>query len=427
VAALGGLLFGFDTAIINGAIVFLKRQFGWNDWQTELAASSLLAGCILGASIAGSLSDKHGRRRVLLLSAAIFALSSIATALPNGLALFAFARLIGGVAIGIASTLAPLYIAEVAPETIRGQLVSMNQLAITLGILISYLTGWALSFTGTAGWRWMFASMALPSLFFFFALFTVPESPRWLVKKRRETEALAVLQRFGEPASRIGEIKAALAQEADATVFQHSLRRPLMIGVVLAVLQQITGINTILYYGSIIFTEQVGTGSASAALWANVIIGLVNMVCTVVAIVMIDRIGRKPLLMAASAGMGVCLMVMGILFRSPNPPGGLILGLILGYVACFAIGLGPGVWVVISELFPTGVRGRAMSIATISLWAACLAITSSFLTIVRLFSITGAFWLYAVLSFLTFAFVWRSVPETKGQTLEEIERQWVAP
>jgi MFS family permease len=243
---------------------------------------------------------------------------------------------------------------------------------------------------------------------------------------RQEAEALSVLHRFGEPASRISEIKAALAQEADATVFQPALRRPLMIGVVLAVLQQITGINTILYYGSIIFTEQVGTGSASAALWANVIIGLVNMTCTVVAIVMIDKIGRKPLLMTASAGMGVCLLLIGFLFRSTKPSGALILGLILGYVACFAIGLGPGVWVVISELFPTGVRGRAMSIATISLWMACLAITSSFLTIVKFFSITGAFWLYAVLSFLTFVFVWRSVPETKGQTLEEIERQWVA-
>ncbi|HXE13125.1 MAG TPA: sugar porter family MFS transporter [Bryobacteraceae bacterium] len=425
VAALGGLLFGYDTAIINGAIVFLKQQFHWNDWETELAASSLLAGCIVGSAIAGSLSDRYGRRRILLLSAAIFAISAIATALPHSLVPFACARLAGGVAIGIASMLAPLYIAEVAPEAIRGQLVSMNQLAITIGILVSYLVGWGLSFVGTSGWRWMFASMAVPSLLFFFALFTVPESPRWLVRIGRDTEAIGVLRRCGESASRVGEIKAAIAQEEGASLFQRSLRKPLTIGIVLAVLQQITGINTILYYGSIIFTEQIKSASASSALMANVIIGAVNTICTVAAILMIDKLGRKPLLMAASAGMAACLFVMGFLFRLAHPPGTLILVLILGYVAWFAIGLGPGVWVVIAELFPTGVRGRAVSISTVSLWVACLVITSTFLTIVKLFSITGAFWLYAFLSVVTFVFVWRVVPETKGQTLEEIERQWV--
>jgi sugar porter (SP) family MFS transporter len=425
VAALGGLLFGYDTAIINGAIVFLKQQFHWNDWETELAASSLLAGCIIGSAVAGSLSDRYGRRRVLLLSAGIFALSAIATALPHSLTPFASARLAGGVAIGIASMLAPLYIAEVAPKAIRGQLVSMNQLAITIGILISYLTGWALSFAGASGWRWMFASMAIPSFLFFFALFTVPESPRWLVKMGRDTDATDVLTRCGEPASRVEDIKSAIAQEESATLFQRSLRKPLTIGVVLAVLQQITGINTILYYGSIIFTEQIKNASASSALMANVIIGAVNTICTVAAIVMIDKLGRKPLLMAASAGMAACLLVMGFLFRLPTPPATLILVLILGYVAWFAIGLGPGVWVVIAELFPTGVRGRAVSLSTVSLWIACLAITSTFLTIVKFFSITGAFWLYGFLSVLTLVFVWRIVPETNGQTLEEIERQWV--
>ena len=426
VAALGGLLFGYDTAIINGAIVFLKRQFAWNDWQTELAASSLLAGCVLGASIAGAISDRRGRKQTLLVSAAIFALSSAATALPNGLIWFSLFRVAGGIAIGIASMLSPLYIAEISPEHMRGRLVSLNQLAITIGILLSYVTGWALSFTGPAAWRWMFASMAIPSLLFFFALFAVPESPRWLIKMRRDKQALSVLDRSGEPESRLAEIKRALAEEANVNIFHRSLRRPLLIGVVLAVLQQITGINTILYYGSLIFTEQLGASSASAALLANVIIGIVILLCTVLAILTIDRIGRKPLLMIASAGMGICLLFMGLLFRSHSPSTTLTLCLILGYVGCFAVGLGPGVWVLISELFPTRIRGRAMSIATISLWIACLAITSSFLTIVKLISITGASWLYAILSFFTFIFVWRAVPETKGQTLEMIERQWLA-
>jgi MFS family permease len=242
---------------------------------------------------------------------------------------------------------------------------------------------------------------------------------------RRDKQALSVLDRSGEPESRLAEIKRALAEEANVNIFHRSLRRPLTIGVVLAVLQQITGINTILYYGSIIFTEQLGASSASAALLANVIIGIVILLCTVLAILTIDRIGRKPLLMIASAGMGICLLFMGLLFRSHSPSTTLTLCLILGYVGCFAVGLGPGVWVLISELFPTRIRGRAMSIATISLWIACLAITSSFLTVVKLISIAGAFWLYAILSFFTFIFVWRAVPETKGQTLEMIERQWL--
>jgi sugar porter (SP) family MFS transporter len=397
--------------------------------QTEIAASSLLLGCVLGASIAGALSDWLGRRRLLAGSAALFALSSLATALPNSLGEFCAARLIAGVAIGVASMLSPLYIAEIAPAAIRGLLVSLNQLAIVSGILISYIVGWLLAGLGDQSWRWMFASAFAPSLLFLVALFFVPESPRWLAKEGRDEESLNILRRVGEgsrASQRLAEIKAAIAEEGGslAELLKPGMRRPLVIGVTLAILQQVTGINTILYYGSIIFTEQVGEKTASAALFANVIIGLVNLVGTIAALFIIDRLGRKTLLIIASGGMGISLAALGVLFRvngsAPSP----ILGLILCYVACFSIGMGPTVWVVMSELFPTRIRGRAMSIATISLWIACLVITLTFLSLVKAVTVSGAFWIYGAMCAFTLIFVWRFTVETKGKTLEEIEHEW---
>ncbi|MGD0775588.1 MAG: sugar porter family MFS transporter [Candidatus Solibacter sp.] len=426
VTALSGFLFGFDTAIINGAIVFLRRHFQWTEIQTEFAAGSLLAGCALGAGLAGALSDRFGRKIVLLLAAVIFALSSVATALPNGLGEFVAARVVAGVAIGIASMLAPLYIAEVSPAAIRGRLVSMNQLAIVLGVLVSYLVGWAMAGLGEDSWRWMFAVAALPSLLFFGALFFVPESPRWLVKEGRHEEAARVLARLGEPPSQVGEIERAIAEESGSLrqLFEKGLRRPLAIGVTLAILQQVTGINTVLYYGSIIFTEQAGAASTSAALWANVLVGAMNLVFTVVALFTIDRLGRRVLLISAAAGMGVSLTVLGFVFRAGSATPSSVLALILCYVACFSFGMGPGVWVVISELFPTRIRGRAMSLATVALWLACLLITLTFLSLVKAFTAGGAFWIYALMCACTVWFVWKFTPETKGKNLEEIEQQW---
>ncbi|MBS1824215.1 MAG: sugar porter family MFS transporter [Acidobacteria bacterium] len=422
VTALSGFLFGFDTAIINGAIVFLRRQFAWSDFETEFAASSLLAGCAVGAGVAGMLSDRFGRRRVLLLAAVIFALSSVATALPENLAQFASARVVAGLAIGIASMLAPLYIAEVSPAEIRGRLVSMNQLAIVLGILVSYLAGWGLSGLGDASWRWMFASAAAPSLLFFVALFFVPESPRWLLQEGRRAEAGVVLARLGEPAGQLDEMAQSIEEESAAVgqVWSRAMRRPLVVGVVLAVLQQVTGINTVLYYGSILFTEQAGAQSTTAALWANVLIGAMNLVFTVVALFCVDRIGRRPLLMTAAGGMGIALMVLAAVFASGAANPSRVLGAILGYVACFSFGMGPGVWVVIAELFPTRVRGRAMSVATVALWLACLLITVTFLSLVRVLTAGGAFAVYAGLCGIAVWFVWRWVPETKGKRLEEV-------
>jgi SP family arabinose:H+ symporter-like MFS transporter len=428
VAAISGLLFGFDIAVINGAIIFLREQFALSEFQTEVAASALLAGCVAGASIAGTLSDRYGRRRILILSALLFAASSLGAALPRNLAEFTAARFIGGIAIGVASVLAPLYIAEVAPPAIRGRLVSLNQMAIVSGILLAYLVNWALAATGPTGWRWMFASAAVPSILFFVALLFVPESPRWLTKQDRPDEAFRILSRVGgreHAAAEIAQIQAAIAEETGslAELFQPGLRRPLIIAVVLAVLQQVTGINTVLFYGSIIFKEHAGNAD-SAAIGANVLVGAINFLSTIVALWIIDKVGRKALLIFSAAGMAVAEIALGAAFLIEPPPGNLILAIILFCAAAFAVGLGPGVWVMMAELFPTRIRGRAMSIATISLWTACVALTLTFLSLVKAIGASGAFWLYSLMCITTVVFVWRATPETKGKTLEEIEQLW---
>lgn len=427
VAALGGLLFGFDTAIINGALVFLKKDFGLTDAQTELAASSILFGAVAGAALAGWLTDRYGRRRLLFGAAALFTVSALAAAVPRTLTEFVVARFAGGLAIGVASLLVPLYIAEIAPARIRGQLVTLNQLAIVTGILLAYVASYYLAGWGLGSWRWMFAAAAVPSLLFMGTLLLVPESPRWLLGRDRAAEALATLTRLNGPAAattEAEEIQAALAEEqgAAARLRQPRLRRPLRIAVVLAVLQQITGINTILYYGSIILTEHSGQ-SAASAIGANALIGGINFAGTIVALFVIDRVGRKPLLLVASGGMALALgaLVVALQLGAAGP---WLLGLIMLYVACFAVGLGPGVWVVITEIFPNAVRGRAASLATVALWVACTGISFTFLSLVKSVGLAGAFGLYALLSALTFGFVWRAVPETKGRTLEEIEQGW---
>jgi sugar porter (SP) family MFS transporter len=429
VAAISGLLFGFDTAVINGALLFLRQDLQLSTHGTEIATTSLLFGCAAGAAVAGWLTDRLGRKRILIASALLFAASSVGAAVPRSLGEFVAARVVGGLAIGVASVLAPLYIAEISPRAIRGRLVSLNQMAIVSGILLAYFVNWALAHGGTSSWRWMFASAAVPSVAFFAALLFVPESPRFLVEKGREGEALAVLTRVGgDVAARaeLSEIRETIAGETGTLreLFTTRLRKPLAIAVFLAVFQQITGINTVIYYGSLIFKDQVGGQSDSAAIGANVIVGLTNLGMTIVALAVIDRLGRRPLMMVSSAGMASSLLVLGILFRLSPPPAFAILAVILLYVGSFSVGLGPGVWVVISELFPTRIRGRAMSIATLSLWLACILITFTFLSLVEAIGSTGAFWVYAATSVVNLLFIWRVMPETKGRSLEEIERSW---
>jgi MFS transporter, SP family, arabinose:H+ symporter len=277
----------------------------------------------------------------------------------------------------------------------------------------------------------MFASAAVPSMLFLFALLFVPESPRWLVKQKRPAEALHILSRVGgreHAKAELHEIERAVAEESDslAELFQPGLRRPLIVAVVLAVLQQVTGINTVLFYGSIIFKEHAGRGD-TAAIGANVLVGVVNCLSTIVALWIIDKVGRKTLLIVSAGGMGASLTALGFAFLVQPPPAALILGIVLACAAFFAVGLGPAVWVLMAELFPTRIRGRAMSIATISLWMACVALTGTFLTLVQALTISGAFWLYAVMCITTVVFVWRVTPETKGKTLEEIEGLWKRP
>jgi sugar porter (SP) family MFS transporter len=263
-------------------------------------------------------------------------------------------------------------------------------------------------------------------LLFFLGLLFGPESPRWLVKEKRHAEAGEVLAKLGEPVSRLQEIEIAIAEESGSLrqLCERRMRRPLLIGLTLAVLQQVTGVNTVLFYGSIIFTEQAGAANLHAALWANVLVGLTNLALTIVALFTIDRLGRKILLITAAGGMGASLTALGYIFSRGTPQPAIALAVILCYVAFFAFGMGPGVWVVMSELFPTRIRGRAMSIATVALWLACLLLTTTFLSLVRAFTAAGAFWIYAGLCGCTVWFVWRVTPETKGKNLEEIESQW---
>src|SRR6266850_6067170 len=426
VAAIGGLLFGFDTAVINGAIVFIKQQFGLSDSQTEVAASSLLLGCVVGASVAAFTSDRFGRKRVLLVAAALFTISSIGAALPRNLIEFAVARLLGGVAIGIASTLSPLYIAEISPARKRGLLVSLNQLAIVTGILLSYSVNYLLTGAGPSNWRWMFASAAIPSVLFFLTLLFIPESPRWLMQKGREQEAERFLAQIVGPQAAAGEIRdirTAIAEES-GDLLDPAFRKALTVAILIALFSQFTGINTIIYYGSIVFLEHVPHQTASTALWANVIIGAINFAATIVGMLLIDRAGRKPLLMSAFAGTALSLVAVSAAIRF-QASGIIVLIFVLAYVACFAVGVGTGTWVMMSEICPTRIRGRAMSVATIFLWCGTLLVTLTFLSLVNALTAPGTFLLYAAVSIAAFLFVWRKVPETKGRTLEEIERSWL--
>lgn len=432
VAATSGLLFGFDIAVINGAILFLRGQFQLTEVQTEMAASSLLLGCIFGAALGGWFSDRFGRRRILMLCAVLFALSSIGAALPRNLSEFMAARFAGGLAIGMASLLAPIYIAEIAPARNRGRLVSLNQMAIVSGILLAYFVNWSLSYLGPGAWRWMFAAAAVPSAVFLAALFFVPESPRWLAERGRDREALAVLARVNGRIAALdllSEIQAAIHEETGslAELLQPGLCRATLLAVALAVLQQVTGINTVLFYGSVIFKEHVGGQTDTAAIGYNVAVGLVNFLATIAALVAIDRLGRRPLLMLSASVMAFCQAALGAAFLLQPPPALLVLAIMLVCVAAFAVGLGPGTWVLLAEIFPNRVRGRAMSIATVALWVACFALTMTFLTLVRWLTASGAFWLYGAMCVVETVLVWRWLPETRGRTLEQIETFWKKP
>lgn len=437
VAALGGLLFGYDTAVISGAIGYLSEHFGLGDHMKGWAASSALVGCIVGAAFAGVLSDWLGRKKLLLLSAVLFAMSAVASAVPQTVSQFVLARILGGLGVGAASMLSPLYIAEVSPANIRGRMVSLNQLAIVGGMLVVYFVNALIARYGYGlggepwnvawGWRWMFGSETLPALLFFGLLFLVPESPRWLIKNGRNDAAQAILARVGGSVHadrEVREIADAIAHEDRSLLqlFRPGLRIAIGIGITLAVLQQVTGINVVLYYAPEIF-KSVGR-TANIAIYETVVVGIVNVSFTLVAIWVVDRVGRKPLLLAASAGMGTALFALGAAFHLEKFEGLWVLFFVLAYVASFAVAMGPVVWVVLSEIFPTRVRGTAMSVATVCLWIACYAVSQTFPWLLA--NLKGnSFFLYGTMCIVSFLFVLLWVPETKEKTLEEIERRWM--
>lgn len=433
VAALGGLLFGYDTAVIAGAIGFLQTKFALSSAMTGWAASSAIWGCLFGAMIAGFASDRLGRKKVLLATAVLFSISAIGSAIPNTLSQFVAARFLGGVGVGAASMLSPLYISEIAPAKMRGMLVSLYQLAIVLGINFVYFVNLKIANVGTEswnidmGWRYMLGSEIIPALLFFLLLFLVPESPRWLTLKGREKEAAAILEKVNgkeKGGEVLNEIKETIKVEKGTwqELFSTKLRRALIIGLVLALFSQITGINAIIYYAPEIF-KNIGFGTDSA-LQQTLTIGFVNTIFTFVAIYFIDRIGRRTLLLWGLSGMIVCLFGTGLVFYLGLSSSIWTLIFILGFIASFSSSLGPIPWVLISEIFPTKIRGLAMSFATMTLWLGVVAITQ--FTPIMLENLGGAytFWIFMANAVFLLIFVYQKVPETKGRTLEEIELSW---
>ncbi|WP_051251060.1 sugar porter family MFS transporter [Paenibacillus harenae] len=433
VSALGGLLFGFDTAVVSGAVGFMEQHFDLSKIQVGWAVSSLIIGCIAGAAISGILGDRFGRKRVLIAASLLFIISSIGTAVPETFSGFVIARMIGGIGIGITSTLCPLYNAEIAPARYRGRLVALNQLAIVSGIFLTYFVNlWISGFGDEAwgisnSWRWMFGVGAVPGLLFLLLLFLVPESPRWLIKQNRPADALPILLRIhGEELAKkeVIDIKHSFATESGTIrqLFKPGLRIALVVGVGLAVLQQITGINAVLYYAPEIF-KAAGAGT-NASLVQTILVGLINLLFTLVAMWLIDKVGRKALLLIGSASMTVCLLVIGIAFQTGQTAGPLVLVFILLYVASFAISLGPVVWVMMSEIFPNRIRGKAIAIASMALWAADYVVSQTFPPLLGSAGPAATFWIYGSMALLAFFFTWRVVPETRGKSLEQIEALW---
>mgnify|MGYP006083362937 FL=1 len=433
VAAFGGLLFGYDTAVIAGAIGYLQVKFELSPMLTGWAASSAIWGCVFGALFSGALSDKYGRKKVLLLSGLLFTLSALGSAVPDNLTQFVMARFIGGLGVGSASMLSPLYISEIAPAKIRGMLVTLYQLAIVFGINIIYIVNYLIANTHDQvwnvqlGWRYMLGSEGIPAILFFILLFFVPESPRWLVKENRSDEALKILNKINGPEEThriLKEIKEAVNEEKGSflDLFKPGIRKAMVVGSVLALFSQVTGINAIIYYAPEIF-KQVGFGSESA-LFQTMIIGFVNMLFTLVAIRFIDYWGRRTLLIWGISGMVSCLLGMGMFFYFEITSGSLLLLFILGFIASFASSLGPIPWVLISEIFPTKTRGTAMSFSIVILWLGVVLITQFFPVLLYLFGGAFTFWIFMINALILLIFTLIFIPETKQKTLEEIQEIW---
>lgn len=427
IAALAGLLFGYDTGVISGAILYIKDQFTLSAGAVERIVSAVLLGAVIGAAFSGALADKFGRKKVLIVTALLFAAGAIGAAFAPDVPMIIVFRFMIGIAIGVASYTAPLYISEISPPEARGALVSLNQLMITCGIVVSYLVDYALT-GGSNEWRWMFGLGALPAVILVLGMIVLSESPRWLLSRKRVDEARGIMARVMRPDTVESEIKAiqsslSIKEGSWKDVAAPWVRPALFVGIALAFFQQMTGINTIIYYAPTIF-EFAGFGSHKVAILATVGVGIVNVLMTVVAIWFIDRLGRKPLLYIGMTGMAISLGILGLAFYMPGMADKLKMFTVLSvvaYIASFAISLGPIFWLMISEIYPLNIRGRAMSLATLSNWLFNMVVASTFLTLTEKLGKAGAFWFYGIVCVIGILFCRLYVPETKGKSLESIE------
>jgi len=430
-AGLGGLLFGYDTGVISGAELFFKNDFSLSVFALEVIVSGVLAGAAAGALLGGRLADIFGRRTLLIITALIFAAGAILCAAAPSAAILIVGRIIVGFGIGLSSSTVPVYISEVSPADARGWTVSLFQLAITIGILLAYIVDYA--FASIQGWRWMFGLAVVPAAIFAIGMFFLPESPRWLAKRGHHDAARAILARIRDTDdvdAELQEIEHGLANAEEhgnwRDLLSARLRPALVVGIGLAVFQQVTGINTVIYYAPMI-VQSAGISSASGAILTTAGIGIVNVLMTIVSMWLIDRIGRRPLLLTGIAGMVVTLGVLGWAFHSASPTGALswiAVISIMVYVASFAISLGPIFWLLISEIYPLKVRSSTEGVAATFNWGSNLLVSLTFLTLLQLIGATRTFWLYGVFAIGAWLFSYYLVPETKGRTLEEIEAFW---
>jgi len=443
VIMMAGLLFGYDQGVISGALDGIQKSFGASTTMIQIITSWVTLGALVGALVAGVLADKIGRRFTILLAAILFTIGALLEALAPGTTVLVIGRLVVGFGVGVASVAAPLYAAEQAPTRLRGRFVSMYQLAITIGIFIAYLVDQAL--INNDMWRVMLGVSAVPAILLFVVMLPMPDSPRWFVKVGRREDAIKALEKVRPDVDAIAEIndieKAAQEDDANkatwAEVFSKKLRKPLMIGIGLAVFQQITGINAIIYYANKIFAQAgfaTPQDQAAATTWA---IGGVNVLATFIAVAYVDRFGRRPLLLAGLVGMSSALITVGISFHfmdnadtsgagagGPTTAGIITLVALVVFIASFAFSLGPVVWTVINEIFPNRVRGRAVAVATAVNWGSAWLVSQFFLTLIDSIGNSATFYLFGAFSVIAFIWIWKTVPETKGRTLEEIQEIW---
>lgn len=425
IAALAGLLFGFDTGVISGAILFIKSEFKLSPIKIEIIISSVLFGAVLGSILSGKLSDKIGRKKLILITACIFCCGTIVCGMANNVMLLIIGRIILGAAIGVASYAAPLYLAELAPKNKRGMLVSLNQLAITLGILLSYIVDYYFSFSQS--WRMMMLFGLFPALLLLLGTSFLPESPRFLIAKNRSEEAKDILKKLRSEQELSIELNELNSFKTNKSNWQHLLSNKkylgiLSMGILLATMQQVTGINTIIYYAPTIF--QMAGFKSSSAIFVTTLVGITNVLFTIIALPLIDRVGRLKLLYTGLSGMICSLMVLGFCFQQPHLSELLkyltLISMII-YIACFAVSLGPVMFVLISEIFPLNIRSAGMSLSMGANWTANLLVAISFLSLIEQIGASNTFYLYASISIISLFFIFFFVPETKGYSLEQIE------